>query len=86
MKKKIIKSLAIFAALAMTATAGVYASENTQKETKEGTVTEYTDVKAPSTYIRVVTYLDTIQYRKVCKDCGETLETWTEQETDVSRS
>ena len=82
MKKKIIKSLAIFAALAMTATAGVYASENTQKETKEGTVTEYTDVTAPSTYVCHGYYTDVYQYRKVCVDCGETLETWT---TSVER-
>lgn len=82
MKKKIIKSLAIFAVLAMTATAGVYASENTQKETKEGTVTEYTDVKAPSTYFSYTWGTSEFQYREVCVDCGETLRTWTEREPD----
>lgn len=79
MKKKIIRSLAICAALAMTATVGVYASENTKTEAKEGTVTEYTDVNAPSTYICHSYHIDTYQYREVCQDCGATLRTWTEE-------
>lgn len=78
MKKKIIKSLAIFAVLAMTATAGVYASENTQEETKEGTVTEYTDVTAPSTYVHHSYSKRTRTFYIKCLDCGKTLKTWTE--------
>lgn len=86
MKKKIIKSLAICAALAMTATAGVYASDNTKTEAKEGTVTEYTDVNAPSTYIYHNFYIDTYQYREVCQDCGATIRTWTEEKTSETFS